>query len=67
MLESVSAALEAGRAIATGRAGVKFRRRRRSEEVRRIVLAVMRELPAGMTVGEIVAELARLERGSVAP
>lgn len=67
MRESVSEALESGRAIATGRAGAKFRRRRRSEEVRRIVLAVMRELPAGMTVGEVVAALARAEHEGGAP
>jgi hypothetical protein len=67
MREILRAALERGRGVATHRTGPRFRRRRRPEEVLRIVLAVARELPAGMTAGEIVAELARMERGSAAP
>lgn len=67
MREFVSTALEAGRAVATDRAGAKFRRRRSGAEVRRVLLAVLRRLPAGLTVGEIVAALTAAERDGGAP
>jgi hypothetical protein len=67
MRELLSEALAAGRGVATDRAGAKFRRRRSVAEVRRVLLAVLRRLPAGLTVGEIVAALARAEREGGAP
>jgi hypothetical protein len=64
MREIVSDALERARNVATERVGGKrLRRRRRREDVRRIVLAVARELPGSMSVADLRAALAGEDGG----